>query len=65
MTSLKLRRLARHLLQLEVAKRAAIGCHRLADIESGRAEPLPDELYRLAQALDLAPEALLDASASR
>jgi transcriptional regulator with XRE-family HTH domain len=62
LTSLKLHRLQRHLMQPEVAKRAAIGWQRLAEIEGGLAEPLPDELSRLAAALDVAPEDLCSAA---
>jgi len=52
-TTIKLRRLERHLLQLEVAKRAAITWGRLSEIESGRVQPDPDELRRIAIALDI------------
>jgi transcriptional regulator with XRE-family HTH domain len=52
-TTIKLRRLERHILQLEVAKRAAITWGRLSEIESGRVQPDPDELRRIAIALDI------------
>ncbi len=58
LTSVKLRRFERHLLQLQVAKRAAMTCSRLAEIENG-AEPQADELQRIAMALDIPAQALL------
>ena len=57
-TAVKLRRLERWLLQAEVAKRAAVTCSRLSAIESGQVEAQPDELQRIAAALDLPAQAL-------
>ncbi len=57
-TMLKIRRFQRGLLQLEVAKRAAIPCGRLSELESGKAEPHADELQRLARVLDVSPQLL-------
>jgi len=59
LTSLRLRRFERGLLQMEVAKRADMSCCRLSEIENGRAEPQPDELQRIAAALGLSPQHLL------
>ena len=59
LTSAKLRRLERHLLQMQVAKRAEMPCSRLAEIENGTAEPQPDELQRIATALGVPAQALL------
>ncbi len=59
LTSVKLRRFQRHLLQLQVAKRAAMTCSRLADIENGTAEPQADELQRIARALGVSAQDLL------
>lgn len=52
-TAVKLRRLERWLLQAEVAKRAAVTCSRLSAIENGDVEAQPDELQRIAAALDI------------
>ncbi len=59
LTSLRLRRFERGLLQMVVAKRAEMSCGRLSEIENGRAEPRPDELQRIAQVLGLSPQHLL------
>ena len=59
LTSFKLRRLERGLLQLEVAKHTGIPCSRLSEIEGGRADPYSDELQRIAAALDMSVEHLL------
>jgi transcriptional regulator with XRE-family HTH domain len=61
LTNLKLRRFERGLLQMEVAKRAAIPCGRLSAIENGSAAPQPDELQRIATALGVPAQRLLDA----
>ena len=61
-TSVKLRRFERGLLQMEVARRAAIGCTRLSQIENGQIEPQPDELARIAAVLNVAPADLLAGS---
>ena len=57
-TAVKLRRLERHLLQIEVAKRAAVACTRLSAIENGDVEAQPDELQRIAAALDIPAQQL-------
>jgi hypothetical protein len=57
-TAVKLRRLERHLLQIEVAKRAAVACSRLSAIESGEVEAQPEELQRIAAALDISAQEL-------
>ena len=59
-TSVKLRRFERGLLQVEVARRAEMPCGRLAEIENGGVEPEPDELRRIATALETSPQHLLD-----
>jgi transcriptional regulator with XRE-family HTH domain len=62
-TVVKLRRLERRLLQTEVAKRAAVACSRLSAIENGQVEPQPDELERIAAALDIPAQELQGANA--
>ena len=57
-TTVKLRRLERRLLQIEVAKRAAVACSRLSAIENGDVEAQPDELERIAAALDIPAQEL-------
>jgi transcriptional regulator with XRE-family HTH domain len=57
-TAVKLRRLERRLLQIEVAKRAAVACSRLSAIENGDVEAQPDELQRIAAALDIPAQEL-------
>jgi transcriptional regulator with XRE-family HTH domain len=64
LTSVKLRRFERHLLQIQVARRADIPCSRLAEIENGHAEPQADELERIATVLGVPMRDLL-ASVSR
>ena len=57
LTQIKLRRLERGLLQIELAQRAHINRGRLSEIENGHLQPRPDELERIAQVLELgAPE---------
>lgn len=60
LTTVRLRRFERGMLQMEVAKRAAIPWGRLSQIESGSAAPQPDELQRLAVVLGTSPQRLLD-----
>jgi transcriptional regulator with XRE-family HTH domain len=62
LTNVKLRRFERGLLQTEVAKRAEIACDRLSAIESGRVEPQPDELQRLAAVLGIATQRLCNSN---
>jgi len=59
LTSLKLRRFERGLLQLEVARRAEIAWGRLSEIENGRVDPQPDEVQRIATALGISAQHLL------
>jgi hypothetical protein len=47
-------------MQMVLAKRAAIAWGRLSAIENGAAEALPDELTRIAAALQVPIEALLE-----
>lgn len=66
LTSVKLRRFERGLLQLEVARRAEIAWGRLSQIENGSVDPQPDELQRIATALGISAQHLLGlASGSR
>jgi transcriptional regulator with XRE-family HTH domain len=65
LTNVKLRRFERGLLQMEVAKHAAIACCRLAEIENGDAEPRPDELQRLALVLEVSTQYLLGIDSQR
>jgi len=58
LTTVKLCRFERHLLQMQVAKCADIPCIRLAEIENGTAEARPDELERIASALGVSAEEL-------
>jgi transcriptional regulator with XRE-family HTH domain len=58
-TSVKLHRFERHLLQMQVAKRAEMTCSRLAEIENGTADPQPDELQRIATVLGFSTQDLL------
>ena len=64
-TSVKLRRFERGLLQMEVAKRAEIACGRLAEIESGKTEPRPEELQRLASVLGVPTKQLIGIASLR
>ena len=59
LSTVKLRRFERHLLQMQLAKRADIPCRRLAEIENGIAEPQPDELQRIAVELGVPLHQLL------
>jgi transcriptional regulator with XRE-family HTH domain len=63
-TPLKLRRLERRLLQIEVAKHAAVPCSRLSAIENGEVDAQPDELERIAAALDIPAQELGTKNAS-
>ena len=60
LTPLKRYRFARGVLQAVLARRAAIAWGRLSAIENGVAEAEPDELSRIAVALQVPVEALLD-----
>jgi transcriptional regulator with XRE-family HTH domain len=60
LTPLKRCRFERGVMQMVLAKRAAIAWGRLSAIENGVAEPQPDELTRIAAALQVPIEALLE-----
>jgi transcriptional regulator with XRE-family HTH domain len=64
LTSLKLCRFERGVLQLELAKRAEIAYARLSEIENGRAEAHPEELERIAAVLDVPLDTLLVSEAA-
>ena len=57
-TSLKLCRFERGLMQFVLARRADIAWGRLSAIENGDAEAHPDELQRIAAALEVPLDAL-------
>jgi transcriptional regulator with XRE-family HTH domain len=59
MTSVKLCRFERGLMQFVLAKRAEIAWGRLSAIENGDAEAQPDELQRIAAALQVPLKSLL------
>ena len=59
LTTLKLCRFGRGVMQTVLAQRADIACGRLSAIENGEAEPLPDELERIADALNVPVKELL------
>lgn len=58
LTTLKRCRIERRVMQMVLAKRAAIAWGRLSAIENGVAEAQPDELTRIAAALQVPIEAL-------
>lgn len=58
-TPMKLRRLERGVLQIELAARTKITRSRLSEIECGHVEPRAEELERIAQALDVPVAALV------
>ena len=58
-SSLKQCRFERGILQMVLARRADIAWGRLSAIENGAAEALPDELQRIAAALQVPLDALL------
>lgn len=60
---IRLVRQKRHLTQEELAARVEISRASITNIERGRQSVLVDQLYRLARALDVAPESLLPISA--
>jgi len=59
LSSLKLCRFERGVLQTVLARRADIAWGRLSAIENGDAEAQPDELQRIANALQIPLDALL------
>jgi transcriptional regulator with XRE-family HTH domain len=60
LTPLKRCRFERGVMQMVLAKRAAIAWGRLSAIENGVAEAQPDELTRIAAALQVPIEQLLE-----
>jgi len=60
LTPVKRCRFERGVMQMVLAKRAAIAWGRLSAIENGVAEAQPDELTRIAAALQVPIEALLE-----
>jgi transcriptional regulator with XRE-family HTH domain len=62
LTTMKLCRFERGVMQLDLAKRADITYRRLSAIENGAAEPQPEELARIAAVLDVPLDALLSAA---
>lgn len=60
LTPLKRCRFERGVMQMVLAKRAAIAWGRLSAIENGVAEAQPDELTRIAAALQVPIEELLE-----
>ncbi len=59
LTAIKLRRLEQGLLQLELAQRADISRCRLSELENGHIEARPDEIERLAKALNVSVQMLV------
>jgi len=59
-TRIKLCRFKSGLLQFELARQANINWRRLSEIESGRSRPETEELARLAAALGVPSERLVD-----
>ena len=59
LTAIKLRRLERGLLQIELAQHAQIARCRLSEIENGHVSPRRDEIRRLATALGVPIETLI------
>jgi transcriptional regulator with XRE-family HTH domain len=57
-TQLKLARVARGVLQVDIARRARIDRSRLSQLENGWLEPRDEELQRLAVALGVPVEQL-------
>lgn len=62
LTPLKLRRLERGVLQIELARRAKIARCRLSEIECGHIQPRHDELVRIAKVLGVGINALVTES---
>jgi transcriptional regulator with XRE-family HTH domain len=62
---MKLQRLERGLLQVEVANRARIPRARLSELENGHVLPTGEELERLASALGVAPGVLSETAAGQ
>jgi len=64
LTTMKLCRFERGVMQLDLAKRADITYRRLSEIENGQAEPQPDELQRIAEVLDVPLDTLLSGASA-
>lgn len=64
LTQFKVRRLELDKLQLEVALRAGINVGRLSLIENGHVDPRPDEITRIAAALNVPVESLTGVGAA-
>ena len=58
LTTLRLLRFERRLLQMELAKRTGIDWFRLAEIEKGEVEARPEELRRITHVLQVPPDRL-------
>ena len=63
MTEIKLLRLRRGMLQVQLAQQAPIARGRLSEIECGLVTPRPDELERLARVLGVSVETLTSTAA--
>lgn len=61
LTSVRLCRFERGVMQFVLARRAEIAWGRLSAIENGDAEAQPDELLRIAAALQVPLKALVEA----
>jgi transcriptional regulator with XRE-family HTH domain len=59
LTTIKLRRLERGMLQIDLATKAQLPRARLSEIENGHLAPRREELERIAGALAIPLEALL------
>ena len=59
LTSVRMCRFERGVMQFMLARRAEIAWGRLSAIENGVAEPQPDELQRIAAALQVPLKALV------
>ncbi len=59
LTTLKLYRFGRGVMQTVLAQRADIACRRLSAIENGDVQANPDELMRIAEALHVSLKELL------
>jgi transcriptional regulator with XRE-family HTH domain len=64
LTTIKLTRLQRGLLQVELAQRAQISRCRLSEVENGHITARPEELQRLAAALGVSVDVLREKDAA-
>ena len=60
MMRIKAERLARHWTQTDLAARAGLSASDISRIETGRMQPYPRQVRRIARALRLEPEQLLE-----